>query len=379
MTSCIDNPPKVSAYILNCRSMKIEMLPPDINKSEGRFTVENGAIRYGLCAAKGIGKPVMDAVVEERGKNGEYRSMKDFIERLSGKEVNKRTLESLIKAGAFDNLGGTRKQFMMVYTQLVDEVNRDRKNSMAGQMSLFDLISPEEKAVYEVHMPDVGEYSKEEKLAFEKEVLGVYISGHPLEEYEERWRRNITAVTTDFLPDEDTQEPKVRDGAKEVIGGMITDKTVKYTKNNKTMAFLTIEDLLGTVEVIVFPRDYEKNVSLMNEDAKVFVRGRVSEEEDKPSKLICERIYSFDEIPQELWVQFSTREEYENKVSHLYDMLKESDGSDRVVLYIKGDKSLKRLPPSRNVKVDEKLISQLSGEYGKDNVRVVEKSIEKRT
>ena len=378
MTSCIDNPGKVSEYILNCRSMKIDLLPPDINRSEGVFTVEQGSIRYGLSAVKGIGKPVMDSIVEERNNNGAFKNLKDFIERLSGKEVNKRTLENFIKAGAFDSLGGTRKQFMIIYAQVLEDANREKKNALTGQMSLFDLVSPEEKAAYEIKLPDVGEYSKEEQLSFEKEVLGVYISGHPLEEYEERWRRNISAVTLDFLPDEESGEPKVQDGAKEIIGGMITDKTVKYTKNNKTMAFLTVEDLVGTVEVVVFPRDYEMNAALMNVDSKVFIKGRVSEEEDKPSKLICERIYAFDEMPRELWIQFSVREDYEKEVAHLYEMLRESDGSDGVVIYIKFDKALKRLPPSRNVKINEHLLSNLTKAYGQDNVKVVEKSIEKR-
>lgn len=378
MTSCIDNPGKVSEYILNCRSMQIDLLPPDINRSEGVFTVEQNSIRYGLSAVKGIGKPVMDAIVEERTNNGEFKNLKDFIERLSGKEVNKRTLENFIKAGAFDSLGGTRKQFMLIYAQVLEDANREKKNALTGQMSLFDLVSPEEKAAYEIKLPDVGEYSKEEQLSFEKEVLGVYISGHPLEEYEERWRNNISAVTLDFLPDEESGEPKVRDGAKEIIGGMITDKTVKYTKNNKTMAFLTVEDLVGTVEVVVFPRDYEMNAALMNVDSKVFIKGRVSEEEDKPSKLICERIFAFDEMPRELWIQFSVREDYEKEVAHLYEILRESDGSDGVVLYIKSDKALKRLPPSRNVKINEQLLANLTKSYGQNNVKVVEKSIEKR-
>lgn len=378
MTSCIDNPGKVAQYILNCRSMNINLLPPDINRSEGVFTVEQGAIRYGLSAVKGIGKPVMDAVVEERKSHGEYRNLKDFIERLSGKEVNKRTLENFIKAGAFDCLRGTRKQFMIVYQQVLEETNRDKKNALTGQMSLFDLVSPEERSAYEISFPDVGEYTKEEKLSFEKEVLGVYISGHPLEEYEERWKKNISAVTLDFLPDEETGEPKVLDGAKEIVGGMIVDKTVKFTKNNKTMAFLTVEDLLGTVEVVVFPRDYEKNAALMNVDSKVFIKGRVSQEEDKPSKLICERIYAFEETPRELWIQFSTRSDYEKEVAHLYEVLRDSDGSDHVVLYIRSDKALKRLPSSRNVNIDTQLLNQLTSIYGRENVKVVEKSIEKR-
>ena len=256
MTSCIDNPSKVSEYILNCRQMGIQILPPDINRSTGSFSVEDGSIRYGMAAVKGIGKPVMEAIVEERERGGAFSSLKDFCQRLSGKEVNKRTIENFIKAGAFDSLGGTRKQFMMIYVQVMDTVNQEKKSSMTGQMSLFDIMGEEDKKSFEIRMPDVGEYEKENKLAFEKEVLGVYISGHPLEEYADVWKKNITATTSDFQPMEESEMPKVKDESKVVIGGMITEKTIKYTKNNKVMAFITLEDLVGTVEVVVFPRDY---------------------------------------------------------------------------------------------------------------------------
>ncbi len=377
MTSCIDNPGKVSEYIANCRQMGIAILPPDINKSEGVFTVEGDSIRYALSAIKGIGRPVMEAIGQERGKGGPFTSIRDFCQRLSGKEVNKRTLENFIKSGAFDSLGGTRKQFMQVYEQVLDQISQDRKNSLTGQMSLFDLLSGEEKEEFELRLPNVGEYEKEEKLAFEKEVLGVYISGHPLEEYGEQLRKNISAVTTDFLPDEESGYPRVRDGAKEILGGMITDKTIKYTKNNKTMAFLTLEDLVGTVEVIVFPRDYERNAELLKEDSKVFIQGRVSVEEDRPSKLILEKIYPFDTMGKELWIQFSDRKQYEEEVAELYDILRESDGSDSVVLYIRSEKAMKRLPQSRNVSADAALTGKLAEKYGEANVKVVEKNIEK--
>ena len=377
MTSCIDNPGKVSEYIANCRQMGIAILPPDINKSEGVFTVEGDSIRYALSAIKGIGRPVMEAIGQERGKGGPFTSIRDFCQRLSGKEVNKRTLENFIKSGAFDSLGGTRKQFMQVYEQVLDQISQDRKNSLTGQMSLFDLLSGEEKEEFELRLPNVGEYEKEEKLAFEKEVLGVYISGHPLEEYGEQLRKNISAVTTDFLPDEESGYPRVRDGAKEILGGMITDKTIKYTKNNKTMAFLTLEDLVGTVEVIVFPRDYQRNAELLKEDSKVFIQGRVSVEEDRPSKLILEKIYPFDTMGKELWIQFSDRKQYEEEVAELYDILRESDGSDSVVLYIRSEKAMKRLPQSRNVSADAALTGKLAEKYGEANVKVVEKNIEK--
>ncbi len=376
MTSVIDNPSKVAEYILSSRKMGIDILPPDINRGESSFSVDGNSIRYGLSAIKSVGRPVIEGLVEERNARGPYKNLRDFIERLSGKELNKRVIENFIKAGAFDGLAGNRRQKMMVYAQILDAVTQEKKNVMAGQMSLFDIVSDEEKASYEIRMPDVEEYPKEAKLAFEKEVLGVYISGHPLEEYEEKWRKNISAVTTDFQPDEETGNPKVRDGAKEVVGGMITSKTIKYTKTNKVMAFLTLEDLVGTVEVVVFPRDYEKNVRLMDVDAKVFVQGRVSAEEEKSSKLICEKIYSFDEAPRELWLQFENKEVYLKQEETLFDILKDSDGRDSVVVYIRSPKAVKRLGPSKEVQINQALLGRLYEKYGKDNVKVVEKSIE---
>ncbi len=378
MTSCIDNPGKVAEYILNSRQMGISILPPDVNQSEGIFTVEGKSIRYGMSAIKGIGKPVMEAVTREREENGPFVSLQDFAGRMTGKEINKKTVENFIKSGAFDSLGATRKQMMQIYISVLDAAAQERKNSLTGQMSLFDFVDAETKHSYEIPLPNVGEYGKEEKLAFEKEVLGIYISGHPLEEQEECWRKNITAVTTDFLPDEETGFPKVVDGAKVIVGGMITDKKIKYTKNNKTMAFLTLEDLLGTLEIVVFPRDYERNAALMQEDAKVFIQGRVSAEDDKASKLICEKMYAFEDMPRELWIQFPDKAAYEQEVAELYRILAASDGSDQVVLYIRAQKAMKRLPPSRGVKIGEELLGMLNEKYGSENVKVVEKSIEKR-
>ena len=379
MTSVIHNPSKVAEYILSSRKMQIEILPPDINFGESEFSADHGAIRYGLSAIKSLGAPMIRAIVEERKENGKYQSLRDFIERMSGKELNKRAIENLIKAGALDQVAGNRRQKLMVYAEIVDAVNQEKKNAMTGQMSLFDLISDEEKEAYEIQMPKVEEYSKEELLSFEKEVLGVYISGHPLEEYEERWRKNITARTVDFQIDEELGTSKAGDGEIAVIGGIITNKTVKYTRNNKVMAFLTIEDLVGTVEVVVFPNDYEKNVQKMEEDSKVFIRGKVQGDADKASKLICEKIYSFDDVPKELWVQFETKEDYLTEENEFLKLLSGSRGTDRVIIYVRTPKSIKYLGIEKSVKINETLLGKLYEKYGMDNVKVVEKSIENIT
>jgi len=376
MTSVIDNPSKVSEYILACRQMGISILPPDINKGEGAFSVDGKSIRYGLSAIKSIGRPVIESIVKERGVRGPFVSLKNFAERLTGKEVNKRTIESFIKAGALDGLGGTRKQFMMVYVQIVDSISQEKKNAYAGQISLFDIVGEEEKKDYEVKLPNVGEYDKEQLLTFEKEVLGVYISGHPLEEYERIWKRNISAATTDFMLDEETNQTKVKDNAREIIGGMITSRTIKHTRNNKTMAFVTIEDLVGTVEVVIFPKDYERFHDLLLEDNKVFIKGRVSTEDEKPSKLICENIWVFEEVPRELWIQFEDGAAFRQQESALYDMLRDSEGKDRVVVYVKALKAVKRLSESWGIQIDDMLFGKIAEQFGTENVKVVEKCIE---
>ena len=372
MTSVIEMPNKVAEYIQVCRQMGISILPPDVNCGIYGFSVDHGAIRYGLSAIKSVGRPVINALVEEREKNGTYRSLKDFIERLTG-IVNKRAIENFIKAGALDCLEGTRRQKMNVYGQIVDSIAQEKKNSFAGQMSLFDLVSDEDKKDFEIRMPNVGEYDKEMVLAFEKEVLGIYLSGHPLEGYRGIMDKMISAKTTDFQPDEESGIPKVYDGQKVIIGGMITERTIKYTRNNKVMAFLTVEDLVGTVEVVVFPRDYEKWQTLITDDARVFIQGRVNAEDDRPSKLILEKVHSFEDIPREIWIQFKDKAEYSATEAELQSFLQSASGTSAVVIYLKDVKAMKRLPAAFCIRINEEILSELKKKYGESNVKVVER------
>ena len=377
MTSVIENPGKVSEYIYTCRQMGIKILPPDINEGETVFTVAKGAIRYALSAIKGVGKPVIDAIVAEREEHGIYTSLKDFAARLSGKEVNKRTVESFIKAGVFSGIHPNRRQLMMSYVQILDDIAAEKKKTLTGQMTLFDFAGEEEKNHYESAMPEVEEYNKEQLLAFEKEVLGIYVSGHPLEAYERQIKKNVTVYSNDFNIDEETDSPKISDGALVTIGGMITSKTVKTTRNNSMMAFITLEDLYGNVEVIIFPKDYEKYKSILEPEQKIFIRGRVAAEEEKAAKLICQKIILFDSIPQELWIKYSSLPEFHKDEGALYQLLNQYDGNDTVVIYCEAEKCMKKLPKSRSVKVDNELIQRLNAVYTVENVRIIEKSIEK--
>ena len=372
MTSVVEMPNKVAEYISVCRQMGIRILPPDINHGVYGFSVDNGAIRYALSAIKSIGRPVIEGIVREREEHGEYTSLKTFIERNID-QINKRVVENLIKAGALDCLEGNRNQKMTVYTQIIDSINQDKKHTMAGQLSLFDIASEEDKKEFEIRMPQASEYPKETILTFEKEVLGIYLSGHPLERYRNMMEKMISAKTSDFQPDDETGIPEVYDNQKVIVGGMITDKTIKYTKNNKVMAFLTVEDLVGTVEVVVFPRDYEKCQMFLNEDARLFIQGRVSAEDDKASKLILEKVRLFDDMPRELWLQFESREEYAKAETGLVDDLMESRGNSTVVIYLRDVKAMKKLPPAYQVHIEDSWLERMCEKYGSSNVKIVER------
>ncbi|MTK06854.1 MAG: DNA polymerase III subunit alpha [Hungatella sp.] len=377
LTSVMDNVSKVSEYILSCRQMGISILPPDINEGESGFSVSGKSIRYGLSAIKSVGKSVVEQIVAERITNGLYHDMEDFIDRMSNKEVNKRTLENFIKSGALDTLPGTRKQKLLIAQELLDQRSKERKNTMEGQITLFDLAGEEEKSNYQITFPDVGEFGKEDLLAFEKETLGIYVSGHPLEAYEETWRNHITAVTVDFIVDEETQKTNVQDGAYVTIGGMITGKNVKTTRNNKMMAFLTLEDLVGSVEVIVFPKDYESKRELFVEDSKVFIQGRASVGDDPVGKLICERVIPFSAVPKELWLKFPDKDTYVETEREILELLRESEGSDSVIIYLERERAKKVLPANWNVNASDGLIDILTKKLGEINVRLVEKKLEK--
>ncbi len=374
MTSVIEMPNKVSEYIQVCRQMGIRILPPDVNRGMYGFSVDNGEIRYGLSAIKSVGRPVIEALVLEREERGPYTSLKDFIQRLTG-VVNKRAIENFIKSGALDCLDGNRCQKMAVYAKIIDSIVQDKKNTVAGQMSLFDFATEEVKKDFEIRMPDVAEFDKQTLLAYEKEVLGIYLSGHPLESYRTIMEKMISAKTTDFQPDEDSGIPKITDGQKVVVGGMITDKTIKYTKNNKVMAFFTLEDLVGTLEVVVFPRDYEKWQRYLETDAKIFVQGHVDAGDDRGAKLILEKVRSFDDMPKELWIQFQDRSHYSLREVELICDLQKIPGNNGVVIYLRDVNAMKRLPAGCNVEITDSSLETLKQKYGESNVKVVERAL----
>ena len=367
MTSVIDNTSKVAGYIYACKQMNIGILPPDVNESQMEFTVENGKIRFAMAAIKSLGRPTIQAILKERGENGSFISMQDFVTRMSH-ALNRRAIENFVKAGAFDTFGHTRKSMMIVSESMLDSAIKHNKDSMTGQMSLFDFAAEEDKKAFEIRIPDVAEYTKEELLGYEKEILGVYVSGHPLDEYTGMVNKYITNVSSDFEVDDELGETKARDGAIATIGGLITEKTIKTTKKGQLMAFLTVEDVVGTVEVVVFPNSFTANRVVIDHAEKVFVTGKVQANVDENAKLICDKVVDFASIPRKLWIRFASLSDYEDKKDELYGILYNSDGKDTVVIYCTKENKRLTLPASLTIRVDSELIQKLQAMYGEKNV-----------
>lgn len=386
MTSVLDNTAKVSEYILAAKKQGIRLLPPDINEGYGKFSVAGENIRYGMYAIKNLGTNVVDEIIAEREANGPYKTLESFISRTSHTMLNKRAIENLIKAGAMDSLDGNRRSMIMIYARYVDEINKSKKDNIAGQMTLFDMgQSEEEKNQFAVKMPNMEEFEKDMLLSFEKEVLGIYVSGHPLEDYSGLMNKNVTALSTEFmLPEEDAASeeggevslPEIEDNKQVVIGGMITVKNVKFTRNNQPMAFLTVEDLVGSVEVIVFPRIYEKFRELLNEDQRLLIYGHAQVKEDANAQLIADELVAFEEVPRNVWIQFANMAEYESMEEKLRETIQEMDGRDSIVVYLKEEKQMKKLPPNFNILANRENINTLIQIFSKENVKVVEKNVE---
>ena len=370
LTSVMDMTGKIAEYVYSCRSMGIQILPPDINEGESGFSAGENSIRYGLTAIKNVGKAVIDNIVAEREKHGKYKDLEDFITRTAGFGVNKRAIENFIKAGAFDSLGATRKQMMMVYVQIMDGVSQEKKDAMAGQVTLFDFADEEAKETYKVQMPDVGEYDIDQKLEFEKEVIGIYASGHPLQDQEGKWRRVITNMTLDFAQPEEGEEPKVEDKSRVTVGGIVSAVTRKFTKNGAQMAFITLEDLVGTIEVIVFPRQYDSSRHLIVEGKKLFIDGEANIEENAAGKVIANKIREFSDVPSELWIAFQDKEDYLKNNQELLERLSANKGNDKVMIVLAKERQRKMMPAQYAVNITKEFLQQLKDRYGEEFVKV---------
>ena len=353
--------------------MKIPILPPDVNEGLAGFSVKGDSIVYALSAIKGVGIGIVERIVKERTDNGPFKSLRDFITRLADADINKRLMENFIKAGAFDSLPGNRRQKMSVYIPLMDSLQKEKKNNMAGQMSLFDMANEEEKKNYEIRFPDVEEFDKEVLLAFEKEVIGFYVSGHPLDSYMSLWKRTVTNTTADFILEKEETDPgegtvRISDGKSVTIGGIVKQKTIKYTKKNQMMAFVTVEDMMGTVEVVVFPRQYERYAPMLQEDKKIFVTGTASVEEDKDAKILLDRLTTFDEAPKEVWIRFDNKEAYEGRREELEQILSSVPGKDEVMIMLKDVRQVKKA--GQKIAAVRDVTDRLKAVFGEENIAV---------
>ena len=369
LSSVMDNSSKVAEYIYSCRSMGIEILPPDINEGFSDFSAAGDNIRYGLTAIKSVGRPIISAIIEEREKNGKFNDIDEFISRTMQHGVNKRAIENFIKCGAFDSFGATRKQMMMVYNDICDSISQENKTAMEGQVSFFDIADDETKDAYKVRMPDCGEFDKEQLLEFEKEILGIYVSGHPLDELEDKWKSHITNISIDFNEPEEGEDPKVKDKSKVTVGGIINTLTKKFTKRGQQMAFITLEDLVGTVEVIVFPRQFEQYRTLMEEGQIIFVSGEAQIEENNDGKIIANNISSFGDMPSKIWVSFKNKDEYFEKEKEFENLLWNNHGNDIVMVYLAEEKQVKQMDSKYNVNGSSEFIAKLKEIYGEENVK----------
>ena len=371
LTSVIDASGKLAEYLGVCRSMGIEVLPPDVSAGTGEFSVYEGKIKYGMYAVKGVGPVLIDGLVQERERNGAYTSFQNFLERTMPLGVNKRAVENLIKAGALDCFGANRRQMVYGFPAIMDDIAADQKNSLTGQMSLFDLVDEEEKRQYEAKLPEVEEFPRDVLLSFEKEVLGIYVSGHPLEDSLPLLTKNVTLKTNEFLWDEEKQRTQVMENQRGVIGGILLAKTIKFTKSGAAMAFLTIEDLYGSVEVILFPKVFERYRDILQEDSKLLIEGHASVEEDKDAKLIADDLLPFDAITSDVWLRFSNMEAYEEKKAQVEEIIRHSDGMDTMTIYLEDRKAIRRMGAQFSFQADSNILKMLQNLVGEKNVSVV--------
>ena len=372
MTSVIDMPGKISEYIMSSRAMGLQLMPPDINEGSKGFTADrDGRILFGLSAIKSVGRSVVDEIVEERTRRGRFTDFEDFIDRMP-KSVNKKVVENFIKAGALDCLPGNRKQKLQISEKLIENAQDRKKSEIEGQMNLFELAGEEEKKDYKARFPMVDEFSKDELLQYEKESVGIYLSGHPIENYMDSFNRIVTAVSSKYYAEDGEEACELREGQQVVSGGIITEMKVKITRNNTQMAFITVEDLYGQFEAVVFPGVFDRTRQYLSEDAKVYVSGRINIGRDNNASLIADDIIPFDRTAKKVWIAFSDKQDYDSQSSKLDDLCFENPGGSDVTVYLRRERKIKNLGKSMRVDSSADFLGKLREAFGEDNVRTVD-------
>lgn len=376
MTSVMDVTSKITGYMETCKRMNIEVLSPDINEGHAYFDAKGNKIIYGLAAIKNVGKNVIERIVEERERNGAFKSLTDFYNRMESKDTNKRSIESLILAGAFDRLGGRRSQYMAVYKQIASGINLNRKNNIAGQIDLF-AMSSQEVVEDKDHLPDIPEFDSKELLNYEKEVMGIYLSGHPLDKVRGSLERYISLTSNQLIlthEEENEEIEEIYDGKRVVVGGILIEKKVIFTKQNKKMAFLTLEDTRGMMEIVVFPNSFEK-FSTFPEDSVFVIRGRISIKEETSAVILAEELTTLEELtePKEesyilLELQASQRtKEIREQLLHIFQNYK---GKTKIIVQNSEDGMQKAFPAKYNVQICDELVKKITNLIGEERVTI---------
>ncbi|AYF53612.1 DNA polymerase III subunit alpha [Clostridium novyi] len=385
LNSVRGNSDKVAIYIRAAKQMDIETLPPDINKSFGKFTVQNGKIRFGLSAIKNVGENIIDVIVKSREEKGEFNSFVDFCNKISMGSINKRMVESLIKAGVFDSFGIYRSQLLAVYEKIIDSVVSQRKKNIEGQVSLFGNFDNEFKGV-EIKYPAIDEFNKKSKLAMEKEMTGLYLTGHPLEDYEEILKNATSAKTTDIIMDESLEEDlvdevtlhveeqnsKIKDGDKVIIGGLITNVTRKITKTNSMMAFINLEDLYSSIEVIIFPKTLERFNNTIMEDEIVLVKGRVTKREDEQPKILCdyiEKVVNFSN--KKFYIQVEKKRDVKPTINQIKSIAIRNNGNIPIYICTKDERKKYLISREYWVNNTEEVVNIFKQLYGNENIKLI--------
>lgn len=382
LTSVMESQTKLVSYINDCKKRGIKVLPPDINNSETYFSICGDSLRYGLLAIKGVGKVVLENIIAERNVNGIYKDISDLVVR--NKELDKRAAEALIKAGALDFAGLSRRAMLLGITGLIENCRKERKSQIAGQMTLLDMFADgsDEKEKLKDNIPDMKEFPKDEILKMEKESTGLYISGHPLDEYRNYLEKNTTNTALDFIrehteetgDDMETNETvpstvNISDGQRVKIGGIITEyKKIFTKKDSKPMALLKVEDMYGTISCVVFPKAFAKYENMLGEDKKIVITGNGNVEDEKDASVIVETVLDLDSLPKKIWVQFKNHEEYETNKKKLDNLSGIYGGKDTIVVYLKEPKQ--KAVFENAIFVSEETEKIFQKEFGEENIFV---------
>ncbi len=337
LNSYLDSTDKIAQYVYECNKVGIRVLPPDINESGSEFTVSGNKIRFGMSAVKSVGGQAIKAIVEERDEHGLYTDFMNFCKRVSKKDVNKRSLENLIRCGAFDSMGIYRSRLLSVFEKVIDGFNRENKINITGQISLFDLQSEDIKRIEVINYPSIDEFEPSVLLSMEKEILGYYISGHPMLQYQEKLADVINFSTKDKYNllnnnNDEIEFARIKEPQTVTMAGSITKVTVKSTKNNNLMAFVNLEDVYGVIEAVIFPNTYKANMDLITNDKTVLIKGKLDvREEENDVKVLCNEIYDIKQVINNISVIKGESKRFDKTDKKLTD----------VITYIRLDNTLK--------------------------------------